>query len=143
MTALTDLGVLFQIAQMGEREYGVPLAEGGLHAGEWETSLLLAIHPDLVSMEHAEAGFTGELEKALEGLFSEGGRVGGSADLRCPVASGPGGHEAPREDPVPRFLHGRSRLAREQRLIDLKALCGEDRAVHCALRVTATTAATL
>src|SRR5438270_3198992 len=30
--ALTDLGVLFQIAQMGEREYGVPLAEGGLHA---------------------------------------------------------------------------------------------------------------
>src|SRR5207253_1731062 len=33
VTALTDLGVLFQIAQMGEREYGVPLAEGGLHAG--------------------------------------------------------------------------------------------------------------
>jgi len=29
VTALTDLGVLFQIAQMGEREYGVPLAEGG------------------------------------------------------------------------------------------------------------------
>ena len=48
VVALTDLGVLFQIAQLAEREYGVPLAEGGLHAGEWETSLLLAIHPELV-----------------------------------------------------------------------------------------------
>jgi creatinine amidohydrolase len=73
VTALTDLGVLFQIAQMGERDFGVPLAEGGLHAGEWETSLLLAIHPELVRMDHAEAGFTGELQEALEGLFSEGG----------------------------------------------------------------------
>ena len=73
VTALTDLGVLFQIAQMGEREYGVPLAEGGLHAGEWETSLLLAIHPDLVAMEHAEPGFTGDLQDALKGIFAEGG----------------------------------------------------------------------
>jgi creatinine amidohydrolase len=70
--ALTDLGVLFQIAQMGEREYGVPLAEGGLHAGEWETSLLLAIHPELVAMDHAEAGFTGDLQQALEGIFAAG-----------------------------------------------------------------------
>jgi creatinine amidohydrolase len=73
VTALTDLGVLFQIAQMGEREYGVPLAEGGLHAGEWETSLLLAIHPELVKMEHAEAGFTGDPQDALQGIFAEGG----------------------------------------------------------------------
>jgi len=73
VTALTDLGVLFQIAQMGEREYGVPLAEGGLHAGEWETSLLLAIHPDLVRMEDAEAGFTGDLQQALQGIFAAGG----------------------------------------------------------------------
>ena len=73
VTALTDLGVLFQIAQIGEREYAVPLAEGGLHAGEWETSLLLAIRPELVRMDHAEAGFTGDLQEALEGLFSEGG----------------------------------------------------------------------
>jgi len=73
VVALTDLGVLFQIAQMAEREYGVPLAEGGLHAGEWETSLLLAIHPELVRMERAEAGFTGELEEAMAGIFASGG----------------------------------------------------------------------
>src|SRR5487761_1952366 len=35
VVALTNLGVLFEIAQIGESEYGVPLAEGGLHAGEW------------------------------------------------------------------------------------------------------------
>jgi creatinine amidohydrolase len=73
VTALTDLGVLFQIAQIGEREFGVPLAQGGIHAGEWETSLLLAIHPELVQMEHAEAGFTGELQDALAGMSGEGG----------------------------------------------------------------------
>jgi len=72
VAALTDLGVLFEIAQMGEREYGVPLAEGGLHAGEWETSLMLAIHPELVSMESAEAGFTGDLQEAISSMFAGG-----------------------------------------------------------------------
>ena len=72
VVALTDLGVLFQIAQMGEREHGVPLAEGGLHAGEWETSLLLAIHPELVHMERAEPGYTGELQSAIATMFSGG-----------------------------------------------------------------------
>jgi creatinine amidohydrolase len=71
--ALTDLGVLFQVAQMGEREYGVPLSEGGLHAGEWETSMLLAIRPDLAQMEHAQAGFTGDLQDALQTMFASGG----------------------------------------------------------------------
>lgn len=72
VVALTDLGVLFEIAQMGEREFGVPLAEGGLHAGEWETSLMLAIHPELVRMESAEAGFTGDLQEAVGSMFAGG-----------------------------------------------------------------------
>ena len=72
MVALTDLGVLFEIAQLGEREYGVPLAEGGLHAGEWETSLMLAIHPELVHMDEREAGFTGDLKEAVGSMFAGG-----------------------------------------------------------------------
>jgi creatinine amidohydrolase len=72
VVALTDLGVLFEIALIGEREFGVPLAEGGLHAGEWETSLLLAIHPELVSMQSAEAGFTGDLQEAIASMFAGG-----------------------------------------------------------------------
>jgi creatinine amidohydrolase len=70
--ALTDLGSLLRIAQLGEDEHGVPLGEGGLHAGEWETSMLLAIHPDLVQMDRAEPGFTGDLEEAIGGMFAAG-----------------------------------------------------------------------
>jgi len=72
VSALTDLGVLFEIAQLGEREYGVPLADGGLHAGEWETSMMLAIHPELVSMDSAERGYTGDLQEAVGSMFAGG-----------------------------------------------------------------------
>jgi creatinine amidohydrolase len=70
--ALTDLTVLMRVATLGRDEHGVPLGEGGLHAGEWETSMMLAIHPDLVRMDSAEAGFTGELQEALERMFAGG-----------------------------------------------------------------------
>jgi creatinine amidohydrolase len=72
VVALTDLGALLRIAQVGEQEHGVPLGEGGLHAGEWEASMILAIHPDLVRMDRAEAGFTGELQEAIERMFAGG-----------------------------------------------------------------------
>ncbi len=63
----------------------MPLGEGGLHAGEWETSMLLAIRPDLVHMDRGEPGFTGNLEEALQGVFSgvktisENGAIGDPA----------------------------------------------------------------
>jgi creatinine amidohydrolase len=72
VVALTDLSVLLQVAQLGEREFGVPLPEGGLHAGEWETSMLMAIHPDLVHMDRAEAGYVGDPQEAIAGLFDSG-----------------------------------------------------------------------
>jgi len=72
VVALTDLGALFEVAMAGEREYGVPLGEGGLHAGEWETSMLLAIHPELVHMDRAEAGYTGDMETAVQSIFEAG-----------------------------------------------------------------------
>lgn len=70
VSAITDVTVLLQIAQLGAEEFGVPLGDGGLHAGEWETSLLLAARPDLVRLDRAEAGFTGDLQEALAGMFS-------------------------------------------------------------------------
>jgi creatinine amidohydrolase/Fe(II)-dependent formamide hydrolase-like protein len=72
LVALTDLTALMRIATVGEREHDVPLGEGGLHAGEWETSMMLSVHPELVNMSQAEAGFTGELQEALERLFADG-----------------------------------------------------------------------
>lgn len=70
--ALTDLGALFAIAQRGLEEFGVPLEQGGLHAGEWETSMLLSIHPELVHLEHGEPGYTGDMEAAVAAIFGRG-----------------------------------------------------------------------
>ncbi|MFL5824300.1 MAG: creatininase family protein [Solirubrobacteraceae bacterium] len=70
--ALTDLQALLAIAQLGADEHGVPMNEGGLHAGEWETSMLAAIHPELVHPERAEAGYTGDPEAALGAIFTSG-----------------------------------------------------------------------
>ncbi len=70
--ALTDLGALLAIAQLGADEHGVPLPAGGLHAGEWETSMLRTIHPELEHPERRAAGFVGSPEQALGTLFEAG-----------------------------------------------------------------------
>ena len=70
--ALTDLGALFAVAQCGADDYGVPLGEGGLHAGEWETSMLMTIHPELVRGERFEPGYTGDAQAAIAAMFDAG-----------------------------------------------------------------------
>jgi creatinine amidohydrolase len=72
VVAITDLGVFLTIAQLGEQEFDVPLPEGGLHAGEWETSLMLAVHPELVHMDRAEPGFVGDPQESIASLFDSG-----------------------------------------------------------------------
>jgi creatinine amidohydrolase len=72
VVAMTDVSSLLRIAQAGADEYGVPLNEGGLHAGEWETSMLLAVDPALVNMDRADPGYTGDPAEALENLFTAG-----------------------------------------------------------------------
>ena len=97
--------MFLQVAQLGEQEFEVPMPEGGLHAGEWETSMLLAIHPDLVHMDRAEAGYVGDPQEAIASLFdsgvdslSETGAIGdpdaGQRRARAPLlggGAGPGG----------------------------------------------------
>jgi creatinine amidohydrolase/Fe(II)-dependent formamide hydrolase-like protein len=56
----------------GEREFGVPVGDGGLHGGDWETSMLLTARPDLVREERYEAGFTGDPRDALERVLRGG-----------------------------------------------------------------------
>lgn len=70
--AVTDLRALFAIAQVGLDEYGVSFGEGGLHAGEWETSMMMAIHPELVHAERGEPGFTGDMQEAIGSVFDGG-----------------------------------------------------------------------
>ncbi len=75
VVALTDLGVLLEVAQLGASEHGVPLERGGLHAGEWETSMMAAIHPELTKLDAAEPGYVGDLETAIGKLFEGGVRA--------------------------------------------------------------------
>jgi creatinine amidohydrolase len=70
--ALTNLGALLAIAQLGVDEHGVTLGEGGLHAGEWETSMLMSINPELVHLDRAEPGYTGDMEAAIGAIFGSG-----------------------------------------------------------------------
>ncbi len=69
---LTDLTALMAIAELGAAEHDVPLGEGGLHAGEWETSMLMAVEPDLVHLERGAAGYIGDAESAIGAIFGAG-----------------------------------------------------------------------
>jgi creatinine amidohydrolase len=72
VVAITDLSVLVNATLGLGAELGIPAAEGGLHGGEWETSLMLAVQPNLVHMDRAVAGYTGDLESGIQRFFEEG-----------------------------------------------------------------------
>lgn len=76
LIAYTDLQEFVSVlAQVGQAE-GVPAEVSGSHAGEAETSLVLAMRPDLVDMSEAVAGFTRPFDPETESrLFSEGTRA--------------------------------------------------------------------
>jgi creatinine amidohydrolase len=73
--AFTDVRVLASATIGVGAELGITPAEGGIHAGEWETSMMLALRPELVSMERAEPGYVGDLASGLERFFNEGVHV--------------------------------------------------------------------
>lgn len=62
------LGAILPVAS----SLGITPTEGGVHAGEWETSMMLALRPDLVRVEAAEAGYTGDLMSGVQRFFEEG-----------------------------------------------------------------------
>jgi creatinine amidohydrolase len=72
VSALTDLGALMTLVQVGAEEHGVPPGEGGLHAGEWETSMLVAIHPELEHADQRAPGYVGAPEHGIAALFDSG-----------------------------------------------------------------------
>lgn len=72
VVGVTDLGLLVNATLGLGAELGIPSAEGGLHGGEWETSMMLALRPQQVRMERAVAGYTGELESGMQRFLEEG-----------------------------------------------------------------------
>ena len=53
-------------------EKGIPLSISGSHAGEFETSMMLAARPDLVRMDSAEAGNVAPFDAIVEKVMQEG-----------------------------------------------------------------------
>lgn len=70
--AYTDLVALIHQMKEVAAAAGInPDAVGG-HADHWETSVILALHPHLVQMEQAEAGYMGDMHAALQRVFTAG-----------------------------------------------------------------------
>jgi creatinine amidohydrolase len=69
----TDLKGLLGFFIEFSSKYGITAGESGTHAGESETSMVLAIRKDLVDMKDAETGFVGIFDDKMMGLmWSEG-----------------------------------------------------------------------
>lgn len=69
VVAVTDLmGFTQRLLGLGV-EMGVTPGQGGAHAGEWETSMILALRPELVKADKAVPGYTGPLEEAVAKVF--------------------------------------------------------------------------
>jgi len=69
VVAFTDLEGLVKVAFESSSAYGVSSAQSGAHSGEWETSLMLALRPDQLKMNHAAEGFVGELSEIMAKVF--------------------------------------------------------------------------
>jgi creatinine amidohydrolase len=53
-------------------EFGIDRITAGGHSGELETSMILALYPQLVRMDKAEAGYLGEPDAVRAKLFRDG-----------------------------------------------------------------------
>lgn len=67
-----DVGLMLNAIFPVASELGFTPAEGGVHAGEWETSMMLALRPEQVQMERAEPGYVGDLMSGVQRFFNEG-----------------------------------------------------------------------
>jgi len=65
----TDLDGFVERMYQSSARHGISRGAAGIHAGEWETSLILALKPNLVKMEAARTGYTGDLAEIKDRLF--------------------------------------------------------------------------
>ncbi len=73
VTGLCDLaGYISNTWDKAPLEKGIPLSVSGSHAGEFETSMMLAARPELVRMEAAEEGSAAPFETIVETMMRDG-----------------------------------------------------------------------
>jgi creatinine amidohydrolase len=71
----TDLMGYFSPIFRTARKHGVSEEIAGPHAGEWETSVILAIAHELVTMKKARKGFIGNIDQIREMAFTKGAKA--------------------------------------------------------------------
>jgi len=69
IVAYSDLNDLLGTLVEFSSRHGVSAEEAGVHAGESETSMVLALRSDLVDMKHAEKGFIGSIDDKMMALM--------------------------------------------------------------------------
>ena len=75
LIAYTDLmGFMNEIFRVGKSREVTPEQAGG-HSGEFETSLMLSVRPDLVAMDEAQAGYVGDQFSIAALVFEKGFRA--------------------------------------------------------------------
>lgn len=75
LIAFTDLNELMnEVFRVGKAR-GIAPEQAGGHAGEHETSLMLALRPELVQMNHAQPGYTGDQMSVAPIVFQKGFRA--------------------------------------------------------------------
>jgi len=75
VVSYTDLKGLLGFLTEFSSKYGITAGESGAHAGESETSMVLAIRKDLVDMKNAETGFVDRSifdDKMMGLMYSQG-----------------------------------------------------------------------
>ncbi len=72
IVAFCDLNRLVEKSHKLSQEFGVSPGVSGAHAGEFETSILLFLRPELVDMSRAEEGFTGDITPIIPDLLKYG-----------------------------------------------------------------------
>lgn len=53
-------------------KFGITPEESGAHAGEWETSIMLQLAPELVDMDAAAPGYVGDMAEGVQRVLRDG-----------------------------------------------------------------------
>ena len=82
--AFVDGSAYGRVQRATAAQFGISPPVAGVHSGEAETSQMLAIRPDLVVMERAEAGYVGDLKAVSQQLARDPATVTPSGILGDP-----------------------------------------------------------
>jgi len=72
VVTFADLKLLIDASHKLSHQFGITAGASGAHAGEFETSILLFLSPDLVEMNRAEEGFTQDIGPLIPDLLKYG-----------------------------------------------------------------------